>query len=246
MKKVNSLVVISENKTLLETTVGEYQNQLTDFLDDLGLPKDNVLVDFTQRKKVIDNIPSIINTISIIDKMKSFYISKFIAACASGLFDAALNYLWDETINNLREKIAMFDLEYFKSTLEDDDVKKKIKNLDDLKKIDDWDIVRGCNTTGIISEIGFKHLDYIRNMRNWASAAHPNHVQLTGLQISSWLEICIMEVIGKAPSIPAIQARQLLNNIRTNVLSKDDIGPIEKALEAAPEDIIVSIFRTIF
>jgi hypothetical protein len=246
MAKEGNLPQVVENKVLLETTVGEYQSQLTDFLDNLGLPKDNVLVDFNQRKKVIDNIPSIVNTISLTDRQESFYVSKFVAACASGLFDAALNYLWDETINNLREKIAMFDLEYFKSSLDDDDIKKKIKNLDDLKKVDDWNIVLGCNTTGIISEIGFKHLDYIRNMRNWASAAHPNHVQLTGLQISSWLEICIIEVIGKEPSIPAIQARQLLNSIRTNTLSNNDIEPIEKALAATPDDIIISIFRTIY
>jgi len=143
-------------------------------------------------------------------------------------------------------KIALFDLEYFKSTLEDEELKKKIKNIDDLNKLDDWELVRGCNKTGIITEIGFKHLDYIRNMRNWASAAHPNHVQLTGLQISSLLETCIIEVIGKEPSIPAINARQLLNNIRTNILSTDDIKPIEDALESTPEEIVISIFRTLF
>jgi hypothetical protein len=246
MDKNKNLPVIAENKTLLETSVGEYQIQLGDFLDYLGLPKDNILVDVNQRKKVIENLPAIVETISAKDRSSSYYISKFVAACSSGLFDAALNYIWDETINNLRKKIDLFDLEYFKSTLDDDDVKKKIKTLEDLKKIDDWSIVRGCNVTGIISEIGFKHLDYIRNMRNWASAAHPNHVQLTGLQISSWLEVCINEVIGKEPSIPAIQAQQLLHNIRTNELTKNDIIPIEEALKTTPEEIIVSIFKTVF
>jgi len=246
MSDMNNLPAVSENKMLLETTVGEYQLQLGNFLDYMDLPKDKILVDVNQRKKVINNLPSIVETISKEERRESLYISKFVAACASGLFDAALNYIWDETINNLRKKIDLFDLEYFKSTLDDEDVKKKIKTLDDLKKIDDWSIVRGCNITGIISEIGFKHLDYIRNMRNWASAAHPNHVELTGLQISSWLEVCIMEVIGKKPSLPAIQAHQLLNNIRINVLTQDDIKPIEQALETAPTDIIISIFKTLF
>jgi len=246
MTENNELINVTSNRDLLETKVGEYQAQLQDFLTSLNLPHEKILVSFIERKKVINNIPTIVNSISESDCKKSFYISKFIAACASGLFDAALNYLWDETINNLRLKITLFDLEYFKSTLEDEELKKKIKNIDDLKKIDDWELVRGCNNTGIITEIGFKHLDYIRNMRNHASAAHPNHVELTGLQISSWLETCIIEVIGKEPSIPAIHARHLLDNIRKNTLSTNDIKPIEDALKSTPEEIVISIFRTIF
>lgn len=39
-------------------------------------------------------------------------------------------------------------------------------------KLDDWELVKGCKDTGIITQIGFKHLDYIRDMRNHASAAH--------------------------------------------------------------------------
>ena len=39
-------------------------------------------------------------------------------------------------------------------------------------------------------------LDNIKFMRNWASAAHPNQIELTGLQLISWLETCIKEVIS--------------------------------------------------
>ena len=46
-----------------------------------------------------------------------------------------------------------------------------------------------------ITQLGYKHLDYIRDMRNHASAAHPNHNEITGLQLASWLETCIQEVI---------------------------------------------------
>lgn len=246
MSNDQTLQVVKGDKSFLETTVGEYQLQLGNFLTYMGLPKDNIFVDVSQRKKVIENLPPIVATINMKEREVFLYISKFIAACSSGLFDAALNYLWDETINSLRKKIDLFDLEYFKNTLDDEDSKKKIKTIDDLKKIDDWCIVRGCSAIGIISEIGFKHLDYIRDMRNWASAAHPNHVQLTGLQIISWFETCIIEVIGKEPSIPAIQAKKLLHNIREEVLNQDDINPIEQALKNAPTDIIITIFKTVF
>ena len=234
-----------EKVSALSTTIGEYQSKLYEFLNSMDLPSEKILVDFKERKKVVDNIPDIVNSINKETRNQSFYISKFIAASGAGLFDAALNYIWDETITSLRNKIALFDLEYFKSTL-DDEKKKKIKDIDDLKKIDDNDVVVGCRKIGILSDIGFMHIDYIRSMRNWVSAAHPNQAELTGLNICSWLEICIKEVIGKEPSHAAIQTKQLLYNIKNHVYSSDDVKPIQQALKNTPQVYIVSLHNALF
>jgi hypothetical protein len=232
--------------TPLDVTVGQYQTQLASYLDSLGLPKDELLAEVKDRSMVIQNIPAIIESIPLQKRDKSTYISKFIAACGAGLFDAAINFVWNETIESLKAKIALLDLEYFKSSIQDEDKKTKIKSIDDIVNIDDWDIVRGCKLTGIISDIGYKHLDYIREMRNWASAAHPNHVKISGLQLSAYLETCIKEVISKEPSLPAIEAKQLLKNIRENNLSTADISPIVDGIKKSPSEIIISIFRTMF
>lgn len=242
----NENEITRHNNLMLQTTVGEYQEKLFSYLVDLGLPTENVLVDVDQRGMVIQTVPKIIKTLSFEKRSESFYISKFIAACGAGLFDSALNYLWDETIENLRNKVFMFDLEYFKSTIKDEKKRSEINTIEDLSLIDDWGLVRGCHVTGIISSIGFKQLDFIRYMRNWASAAHPNQVQLTGLQLCSWLETCNIEVIGKEPSLPAIEAKRLLQNIRNNDLKDEDIPPIKAAFIQAPSDIISSIFKTTF
>ena len=236
---------LAQKESLLSTTVGDYQKQLYEFLDFLRLPSDKILVDFKERKKVIANIPDIVENIDDKTRAQSFYISKFIAASGAGLFDAALNYIWDETITSLRNKIGLFDLEYFKSTL-DEDKRKKINKIEDLSKIDDNDVVVGCREIGILSDIGFKHIDYIRNMRNWVSAAHPNQVELTGLNICDWLETCIKEVIGKEPSYSAIQTQKLLYNIRTNTYSVNDVKPIQQALQTTPETFIISLHNACF
>lgn len=55
-------------------------------------------------------------------------------------------------------------------------------------------------------------------MRNWASAAHPNQAELTGLNLVSWLETCIREVISTPLSNIQIRINQLLGNIKNQAI----------------------------
>ena len=102
------------------------------------------------------------------------YVSKFVSSAAAGLFDAALNYLWNETIRNLRGKVFKFDLKYFYDSIISDPARRsKFKSEEDLVHIEDWELIKGCKTTGIITEIGYRHLDYIRDMRKLGQRSSP-------------------------------------------------------------------------
>lgn len=231
----------------ISTTVDSYDKGLVTYLTSLGLPTDKVLVAVAERGKVLLNLPDVVRQLPGAGIMDAHYVSKFVAACGAGLFDAALNFVWDETVKNLRKKVAAFDLEYFfKSAITDPDRLKKLQTEEDLQKIDDWELIRGAHLTGILSDIGYRHLDYIRNMRNWASAAHPNQNELTGLQLVSWLETCIREVIAKEPSGPVIAVRQLLENIRNHSLASGDIPSINHNISLLPPDLATSLVRTVF
>lgn len=231
----------------IRQSVDRFSGDLVLYLNHLGLPTENVLVDVSERRKVIANLPAITEEIAPARRSNSLYISKFIAACGVGLFDAALNYLWNETVSNIRNKVARFDLEYFyDSVVTDPKRRASLKGEDDLKKIEEWELIRGCLLTGIISEIGYKHLDYIRDMRNYASAAHPNHNRLSGLQLVTWLETCIREVLSKEPEGPVIEVRRLLVSLREETLTRDDIPPIASSLASLPDDLALSLLRTAF
>lgn len=235
------------NTTEVATGVDNFTTSLTTYLNYLSLPADNVLVDNDQRHTVINNFPSVINRIDVEKRTNSLYLSKFIAACGAGLFDAALNFLWNETVVNLRWKVSLNDIDYFYDSIVTDTKRRdKLKTKDDLINIEEWELVKGCHLTGLLSDIGFKHLDYIRDMRNWASAAHPNQSQLTGFMLVSWLETCIKEVIAKEPEPSAIKIKRVLSNIRNNDLEPDDFAHIKSAMENLPQDVIDSFLRTIF
>jgi hypothetical protein len=203
------------------------ENALLDFFAGRGLPTQGVLVQISERATVFKNIDSVVDKIDENQKQRSVYISKFLAATASGLFDAALNYLWDQTIHELRRRVAQYDLSYFYDVaVSNPDKRKKLNTPEDLVKLDDSELIKGANDIGLISEIGFKHLDFIRYMRNWASAAHPNQNQITGLQLIAWLETCVVEVINLPLSNVIVEIKSLLANIKTNRISESDARQI--------------------
>lgn len=235
------------SSTAITPAVETFGTQLDAYLDHVGLPKDHILVKYERRRPVFQNIPTVLESLTDRQKSSATYISKFVAACAVGLFDAALNYLWNETVKNLREKVAQFDLAYFfDSVVGETERRSKLNSETDLEKLDDWELIRGCRTTGIITENGFRHLDYVRNMRNHASAAHPNQNDITGLQIIGWLETCIVEVLAKEPAGPVIEVRKLLNNLRTQRLSAVNLPNIELALPSLTDDLSLSLLRAVF
>ena len=242
----NGKPILYEPKEI-QTNVDTFSKQLGTYLNYLDLPTDNVLVDIKERGKVIYNMPTVImDQLTDDQRKRAYYVSKFIASCAVGLFDAALNFLWNETILNLREKIIRFDLDYFFDSTIGSSERAKFRLEEDLEKIEDWQLIRGCRETGIISGIGYKHLDYIRDMRNFASAAHPNQNQLTGLQLVSWLETCIIEVLAKEPSGPVLEVKKLLFSIREEKLDPKDIKPVEINIQQLPKDLVHSLLRAIF
>ena len=206
---------IETSQKNIETIINSSNNIYLSVLQKIGLPTEDVLVSLDERNTAVNNIPNVIKKMDKELIKESYYLSKFFVAISTGLFDAALNYLWDETIKQLRIRIINGDIKYFYNVVISDDRRRQFTTPEDLLKINDNDLIKGALEIGLITQIGYKHLDFIRYMRNWASAAHPNQSDLTGLSLISWLEICIKEVIATPPSNIQIQIGQILNNIKS-------------------------------
>lgn len=210
-------IVTNTEKELLA-----FEGTLLSVFETLGLPQTNILVNVQERKKVFNNIQDVVAMLPAEYRGNSVYISKFLAAAAAGLFDASLNYLWDETVIQLRKRVSMYDISYFyDQAINNEERRKRFKDESDLSKLEDSELIEGARQIDLISELGFKHLDYIKYMRNWASAAHPNQNELTGLQLVSWLETCIKEVISLPLSSVAIEIRKLLVNIKKSEITQE-------------------------
>ena len=234
-----------ENEIVAEN-IDSSNNMYLAILLGFGLPIENILAPVEERKAAFINLPYVIEKIPEKELGNAYYFSKFFVAVGNGLFDAALNYLWDETISQLRLRIVNSDLNYFYDLAISDQKRSDFSKPEDLVKLDDSSLIDGALKIGLISQIGFKHLDHIRYMRNWASAAHPNQNELTGLDLVHWMEICIKEVINLPPSDIVIKINQLLQNIKENIVENEQADLIISLFSELNQEKINSLIQGFF
>jgi hypothetical protein len=185
-----------------------------------GLPVTDVLVGYQDRGRFIRGFPDAIDSLPLDQRGRALYLSKCLAAVAAGLFDAALNYLWDETISELRRRVARYDLRYFFDlAVKAPERRKGLSSEADLVKVTDQELVNAAKEIGLISDVGAEQLDLIRYMRNYASAAHPNQNSLGAMQLLGWVETCIKEVITLPESPLVADIRKLLGNVRSGPIT---------------------------
>ncbi|QFQ76119.1 hypothetical protein [Vibrio harveyi] len=227
--------------------IGDLHEQLESYLVEVGLPVSNVVAPIPERKKVINALHEALEIIPIDKRKQSYYMSKFTVAISVGLFDGALNYLWNETIRALREFVINFDLQYFYSIAEK--VGSRYKNLsrpDEISLVSEYDLLEICRRMGILSDINFQRLSHVNYMRNHASAAHPNDSEVDGHEMIAWLSVCLKHAVTAQPDHSLIEIQKLLTNIRNESIPADDYALIGGEVARQPLERIDDFLWTIF
>lgn len=209
--------------TVYDKLLVPQQEHFLSLLGQIGLPTENIFVPIKERGVVFSNAGVLLEDLDGERRSNAVYISKFFAAVGAGLFDAALNYIWDETVLHLRKRVEVYDLEYFYDiAVPSADKRKEFKTFDDISKLTDDELLRGSLKIDLISEVGYRNMDLVRYMRNNVSAAHPNQMEITGLKLTSMADDCLREVISTPIPPAAIAVQRLLENIKTNTMSHAD------------------------
>ncbi len=206
--------------------LADHQEKFLTQLSNNGLPIDGIFVPIRERVGVFANAGLLLDNISSDRRLNAVYVSKFFAAVGAGLFDAALNYIWDETVLHLRKRIETYDLEYFYDIATSAEKRKELKTIDDISKLTDDELLRGSLSIELITEAGYRNMDLVKYMRNNASAAHPNQLDITGLKLTSMAEDCLREVISTPIPPAAITVQKLLENIKNESITLDDARDI--------------------
>lgn len=155
---------------------------------------------------VFANLPRLIGKIP--PSLRDERMIKLCLAVASGLFDSALNYIWNSTIVELRSKVRRFGVGIVSQL-----VNKKIddQNLDELT---DYELLQLCLELNLISEDGYFKLDQCRAMRNNYSAAHPSLGGLDEDEVIAFINRCATSALSVASVPEGVDFNQLVRALK--------------------------------
>jgi hypothetical protein len=231
----------------LETSIQGFSSPLAGFLGSLGLPTENVFVEFGERRFVLQSLLQTLDVLPYDERAKAFYLTKFSVSVMVGLFDAALNFLWDEAILALRRLAVGIDLSYFFDTAEKrEGYRSRLQTEEDLKLLDDFTLIDTCARVGLLTDVNRERLRHVNYMRNHASAAHPNQSELTGQEMVAWLSNCLRYAITAKPDHAVIATKQLLTNVRGTLIPEKDIPVIASDFEKFTVERVDDLLWTLF
>ena len=231
----------------IDTALSNFENALLDRAAALGLPRNGVVVGIQQRVNLLNGVEGAMVGLPLERRASATYLSKFIMAASAGLFDAALNYLWDETIGELRKRIIAYDLDYFfDNAVSSPEKRKDLRSEDDLVKITDDELIRAATRIGFISPAGQAQLDLVRYMRNHASAAHPNQLELQPYSLLGYMETCITQVIMLPESTTMVATGRLLQNVKTQTVTADIAASFASLFSGLRRDQVETLANGLF
>ena len=97
------------NGSIVTTDFSKFEEYLNSF----KLPTDNIIATPDERNRIMMALPEFISSLPEEIRKDARYLSKFIAGAAVGLFDASLNFVWNEVVINLRKKAILYGLDMF-------------------------------------------------------------------------------------------------------------------------------------
>lgn len=223
-------------------------NNFEIYLKELGLPNEGIIAPESERRTMAMILPQTIQQLSPQSKRNAVYLSKFVASSAIGLHDAALNYLWNEVVVSLREKVNVYGLDLFYDAAVGGELRETYSSVEDLASIKDNTLVDTCRKLELISDILHEKLKHILYMRNNIGASHPNGESIRTLELLGWLETCVKDVIDDKPSEAALFVQQLIVNLKNDDLQLDEIrlNQIEESLQRQnsmiPGNLLITLF----
>lgn len=188
---------------------------LQSITDAFALPR-TVLAGEKQIQKAWRDLPDLLMLIP--SELRDESMARMCVAVSVGLFDSAVNYAWNGSILQLRQKVRRFGLNVVQQIIDNRDFDEE--KLLDLK---DADLLNLCLKLNLLSEEGSVLLNQCRELRNNFSAAHPATGQLDDYEFLNFLNRCAKYAINEVPNPVGVDFVALMGAIKGPQLVADQI-----------------------
>ena len=153
-------------------------------------------------------------------------IVKACIAVASGLFDAAINYVWNAAIIELRQKIRRFGLQIIPQVLDKPFDEETLQDLKDAELLD------LCLRLNLITDSDYFFLDQCRATRNSYSAAHPGDGTVHDDEVLAFFSRCQRHALASTQNPKGVDTKVLLESLESNRFTQAQHDEWKTRLEA--------------
>ena len=130
---------------------------IVDFLQNIGLPYDNIIAAQDQRAIISQNLPNLIASLPMHVKQDARYLSKFAVGAVFGLFDYSLNAIWNEVVLDLQKKAIAYGLDIFFDAAISGRSRSFYQKEEDLQSVKDAVLLDTCRKLELISDTTTKN-----------------------------------------------------------------------------------------
>lgn len=235
-------------KSTATELVDPQAQRIVDFLEQVGLPSDNIIAQQSERAIIGQNLITYLETLPAETKRDARYLSKFVVGAGIGLFDYSLNAIWNEVVLDLRRKAIAYGLDIFFDSAVGGKTREFYQNEEDLAALKDSVLLDTGRKLELISDITYKKLKHILEMRNDIGISHPTNYSINAFELLGWLQTCVQDVLNDRPTEAALQVQAFIKNLKTytSPIDKSTQLTISSKLSELATHHLSSILRTTF
>lgn len=238
------IIDITQQSQLPANDFSKFETALVDF----GLPSDNIIAPLNERQRIMSALPEFLLTLSPEVRKDARYLSKFIAGTAVGLFDASLNYVWNEVVINLRKKVIIYGVDYFYNSAIGGSQREQYSTEEDLQLVKDIVLLDTCKKLELIPDLLHRKLSHILDMRNQIGASHPTGYAINAYELLGWLQDCIDGVLSNNISDSAITVKAIIDNTKkmTAIIDSECLAHFEKSIKQLSTNMVSNLLTSLF
>ena len=179
----------------------------------LGVDR-NVIASEDQIREAWSRLPNLLR--SIPPELRDEKLVKACVAIASGLFDSAINYVWNAAIVELRAKVHRFGIHVIPQILGD-------RSFDDdrLQDMKDAELLELCLKLNLITKQAFFFLDQCRATRNNYSVAHPSEGTVDEHEVSVFISRCQKYALSSTRDPKGVDTKRLLKSLTSSRFTRN-------------------------
>ena len=202
-----------KNKVQLPAVIKRTKPTLEALTSALGVSRD-ILASDAEIATVWENLPGILSKVP--PDLRTEGLARMCVAVMAGLFDSAINYVWNCAVIELRDKVRRFGLNAVQQVVDDADFDEK--KLLDMK---DAELLILCLKLNLVTEDGYFFLDHCRDIRNNFSAAHPAVGKIDEHEFLSFTNRCAKHALGNEINLVGVDISAFMLALKADAFTDE-------------------------